>query len=554
MFYGNKRFNLILIFLWSLGLLQCQMKDAKRILIVQKGKGIAVQLTGNNWEQDSDALVGKGIANVAFIDQYVMDTSFRMSVTLSLDTLNASTALAWVFGNHIGFDSNSVEDSNKQRIFFYSPSLPEVRYFDQASQYIVPGMPFDFELLREKDSLFVYINKQKVIQVPLEDLAGPLSGAIGLRPWRNTMHIYEWTFEGATQAPPRLNYVFESGDEGYDLFALPAIIETTPGTLLAFCEGRRGAWYNDMGDIDLVMKRSMDGGETWSPLSVVLDDGPHSCQNPVPIYDPIQHRLVLVSTRKSANDLYSKVLSGEADEAIRVRVMYADSMGNHWTTPKDITTQVKPDSMNWYATGPGSGLRMTSTPYTGRMVVACNHTVQGDPQYRAHVIYSDDGGENWEVGGSIPGKGLNEGEVAELDNGDLYINMRNYDLTHHARRISYSEDGGLTWSPAQFDLELPEPRAQASTQSVNWQGRKVLAFSNPDHPYFRQNMTLKLSYDGGKSWPDNIALYPGPSANSDIVQLNDNTIGVLYQAGRFTYTDGIVFERVSDGDSNLTGD
>jgi len=519
---------------------QCQQLPEK-LQVVHDGQNLQAELTGPNWKQIPGALIGSGIANVAFINRYVQDAPFHMKVRLSLDTLNASTALIWIFGNHFGFDSNAQDEEKKYRLFFYSPLLPEVHYLDPALNYFRPGEPFDVELFRDTDSMFIEINQKSVTSFPLHELAGPLSGRIGLRPWRNTMRVYDWSFEGKTETTPELAYVFEAGQEGYDIYAIPAIIKTEDHTLLAFCEGRKGAWYNDAGDIDLVMKRSDDDGKSWSPLKVVLDDGPHSCQNPVPIYDPERKRVVLVSTRKSANDIYTSVLEGKGDEAIQVRVMYADSKGHEWTSVQHITTQVKSDSMNWYATGPGSGLLMESSPFAGRIVIACNHTVAGDKRYRAHIIYSNDGGDTWGMGGTVPGTGLNEGEVAELEDGRLYINMRNYDMTHHSRRVSYSEDGGITWSPAVFDLELTEPSAQASAQTIEMDGTKHLAFSNPDHPYFRQNMTLKLSSDGGKSWQKEIVIHPGPGANSDIVQLTDTTLGVLFQAGSFTYTDGIVF-------------
>lgn len=523
---------------------QCQQLP-ETLQIVHKGQNLQAKLTGPNWKHIPGELIGSGIAHVAFINRYVQDAPFHMKVTLSLDTLNASTALVWIFGNHFGFDSNAQGEANKYRLFLYSPLLPEVRYLDHAVDYLRPGEPFDFELYRNTDSMFVEINQKPVTSFPLKELAGPLNGRIGLRPWRNVMRVYDWSFEGNTYAPPELDYIFESGKEGYEVYAIPALIKTEDHTLLAFCEGRKGAWYNDAGDIDLVMKRSEDGGNTWSPLEVVLDDGPHSCQNPVPIYDPIRKRVVLISTRKSAHDIYTKVLEGVGDEAIQIRVIYADPNGRGWTALKDITEQVKPDSMNWYATGPGSGLLMESSRFPGRMVIACNHTIQGDQQYRAHVMYSNDGGETWYIGGRIPGDGLNEGEVAEIEGGRLYINMRNYDITHHARRVSHSDDGGISWTHAEFDLELVEPRAQASVQTLEMKGKKILAFSNPDHPYFRQNMTLKISYDGGGSWQKETVIHPGPSANSDIVQLTDSTVGVLFQAGRFTYTDGVVFTDIT---------
>lgn len=526
-------------------LLQCQRPPTQPLSVISRGSAQAVALVGDSWVREGNALVGTGVAQTAFINRWVADAPFHLSLRMSLDSLNGSTALFWLFGNHLGLDAHATDDQDRNLLFLYSPKQEELRYLGPAAAYFSPGTPFLLELIKSTDSLSVRIDQQAVVTVPLSYLAGPLTGNLGIRPWRNTIRLYDWTFEGTAEAMPPLDFVFESGREGYDRYAIPALVRTPRGDLLAFCDARKGAWYEDAGDIDLVMKRSTDGGNTWSPLEVILDDGPHSCQNLVPLFDARGNRWVLVSTRKSAHDLNPDILNGTADEGIRVRVMYGDAEGRNWSAPRDITDQVKTDSMRWYATGPGSGLTMEASPYQGRMVIACNHTLAGERTYRAHAIYSDDGGESWHLGGSVPGTGLNEGEVAEWVGGKLYMNLRNYDFTQRARRVSYSKDGGLTWSPPQFDPALPEPCAQGSVLNTRDPEAARLFFANPSHPYFRQNLTLKMSLDGGHTWPHSQVIYAGPSANSDIVSLGENKIGILFQAGRFTYTDGIIYREVS---------
>jgi len=72
--------------------------------------------------------------------------------------------------------------------------------------------------------------------------------------------------------PPRETKVFTSGADGYHTFRIPALLVTAKGTLLAFCEGRKND-RNDHGDLDLVLKRSTDGGATWSPLELIYEEG-----------------------------------------------------------------------------------------------------------------------------------------------------------------------------------------------------------------------------------------------------------------------------------------
>ena len=77
--------------------------------------------------------------------------------------------------------------------------------------------------------------------------------------------------------------IFESGTEGYDNFRIPALVCNWYGMVFAFCEGR--AENADNGDIDVLMRRSLDNGKTWGSIEVVWDNGPNTCGNPCPVYD-----------------------------------------------------------------------------------------------------------------------------------------------------------------------------------------------------------------------------------------------------------------------------
>lgn len=95
-------------------------------------------------------------------------------------------------------------------------------------------------------------------------------------------------------ADPELSYVFKAGDDNYKSFRIPAIVATKKGTLLAFAEGRVNH-SGDHGDIDIVAKRSNDGGKTWSKLIMVRDNGKHVAGNPAPVVDQQTGRIYLVS-------------------------------------------------------------------------------------------------------------------------------------------------------------------------------------------------------------------------------------------------------------------
>src|SRR5205085_12180397 len=78
-------------------------------------------------------------------------------------------------------------------------------------------------------------------------------------------------FCGVVQAgEPQQAAVFTSGEGGYHTYRIPSLIVSQQGTLLAFCEGRKNG-RGDPRDIDLLCKRSSDGGKTWGKTQVVWD-------------------------------------------------------------------------------------------------------------------------------------------------------------------------------------------------------------------------------------------------------------------------------------------
>src|SRR5438067_11475242 len=91
--------------------------------------------------------------------------------------------------------------------------------------------------------------------------------------------------------------VFVSGRDGYFAYRIPAIETAPDSSLLAFAEARKHN-LNDPGfdkqDIDLVMKRSTDGGRTWSEMKIIEDPGEGwSAANPATLVDRDTQRVWL---------------------------------------------------------------------------------------------------------------------------------------------------------------------------------------------------------------------------------------------------------------------
>jgi sialidase-1 len=320
--------------------------------------------------------------------------------------------------------------------------------------------------------------------------------------------------------------VFSAGTEGYHTFRIPALVTTKNGTLLAICEGRKTG-RGDHGDVDLVQKRSTDGGKTWGPLELIHEEGGTAkvtIGNPCPVVDQDTGIVWLPFNRE--ND--------------RVFMLSSADQGKTWSKPRDITTDVKASDWNWYATGPGNGIQLTRRKYKGRLIIPCDHRVNGnkddkdnwDKAGRSHVIYSDDHGQTWKLGGATD-FGMNECAVVELADGTLMLNSRSY-RGKSCRGVSLSRDGGMTWEPTTDDPALVESVCQASLIRFAWPGdlnhaHGLLAFSNPAVPKGRNHVTVRISEDEGKTWPHARLICEGSSAYSSLTILPDGEIGLLYE-------------------------
>ncbi|MDR1667109.1 MAG: glycoside hydrolase [Bacteroidales bacterium] len=328
--------------------------------------------------------------------------------------------------------------------------------------------------------------------------------------------------------------IYSRDTDGFACYRIPAIVKSLNGTILAFAEARKNS-CSDTGDIDLVLKRSTDGGRTWSETITVWNDGANVCGNPAPVVDRQTGRILLLSTWNRGDLPEGKTAAGFGEDSRRVFCLYSDDEGRTWSQPEEITSFVKRPEWAWYATGPCHGIQLQTGKYRNRIVIPANHDVKRAKERHSHVICSDDSGKTWRLGGVVAEKGGNESSVVELKNGHLMLNMRNYNRdASPTRAYAISKDGGETWSEMRYAPELIEPVCQGSIIHLV-KKRKITAtllFSNPASTDKRKNMTVRMSHDSGKSWKVAIPVYSGPTAYSDMLLLDDNHIGLLYEYGK----------------------
>ncbi|MFI9051597.1 exo-alpha-sialidase [Streptomyces sp. NPDC053427] len=354
-------------------------------------------------------------------------------------------------------------------------------------------------------------------------------------------------------------------EQGYTCFRIPAIVKSPRGTLLAFAEGRVHD-CGDSGDIDLVVRRSTDGGLTWGPLQVINHGDGDTHGNPAPIVDRRTGRIVIAETYNEGRD---DGLSCDVPCDRTPHLQYSDDDGVTWSAPRDLTPTIRPPEWNsWYATGPVHGIQLTRGRHAGRLVFGINAEsyAQGRvTENHAALVHSDDGGRTWKVGAldtwPIAPDGTfrqkpSEMTLLERTNGSIYVNGREQDGTDLGHRTAaVSRDGGDSFAaPFRAIPDFYAPMVQASALRLPrshdaGRGQTRTLFAAPADPDRRRTMTIRSSWDEGRTWEGvdrGARVTTDWSGYSDMVALSPDVIGLLYEGGKVDARDEIRFVRFTE--------
>ncbi|MGW3032505.1 exo-alpha-sialidase [Streptomyces sp. NPDC001178] len=347
-----------------------------------------------------------------------------------------------------------------------------------------------------------------------------------------------------------------SQDPGYACFRIPAVVKSADGTLLAFAEGRvRNC--GDAGDIDIVLKRSTDGGRTWGPLQVVNHGGGDTHGNPAPVVDRATGRVLLAETYNT----------GRADGSSCTvpcdrtpHLQYSDDDGLTWSEPRDLSSEILPADWNsWYATGPVHGIQLTRGRHAGRLLFGVNTETWNGTRVTANhaaLIVSDDGGDHWRIGATdiwpIADDGTfrqkpSELTLTERTDGSVLVSGREQDGTDLGHRTqTVSRDGGDSFATPFRDLpDLYTPQVQGSMLRL---GDSIL-LACPGDPDRRRTMMVRSSYDGGRTWDSvdrGTVVTTDWSGYSDMVRVDRDTVGLMYEGGAVDARDEIRFARLTE--------
>lgn len=333
-------------------------------------------------------------------------------------------------------------------------------------------------------------------------------------------------------------------------YRIPSIIQAPNGDILIIAE-RRNDGPGDIGNHDIVMKRSRDKGKTWSAETMILDDEDRVCTDITIGLDRDTQKIWLFFLRDKKK--FNCLTSGDH--------------GATWQGPRSVHDQViKPEwdqlkgkagddespgggrgatwARGWaqrYGCGPGNAMIQLRS---GRLLVPARHREdigKGRLRSFAHCFYSDDHGATWKLGGTI-GIHTSECQFVELASGDVRVMSRNEsadDAPDNLRHLTaLSHDGGATWTGLRRAEELITPRCHGPVERLTLGDKPRLIFASPaspyrqkEHPYGRYNLTIRLSYDEGESWSAGKTIWPHPASYSDIVVLEDKSIGFVYERG-----------------------
>ena len=292
--------------------------------------------------------------------------------------------------------------------------------------------------------------------------------------------------------------IHRSGQGPCRIYRIPGVIATPRNTVITYCEGRAGQsdWSGQM----ILSRRSEDGGVTWSEeRCLAAGEG-----------EPVNNPVMIAGRDGTVHFLWQKNYR---------RTFYQRSLddGKTFSAPREITgifsgyrTKYGID-WNVYALGPGHGIETSA----GRLVQPVWVSFgEGNSHGPACVssIYSEDGGETWQIGEIVPWDegcpNMNETTAAELSDGRVLFNIRS-DCPESVRATSVSPDGFSGFGPYRLEMALPDPVCFASLVSSRAEGRHALLFSNcavkPERENFysrqRRNLTVRLSFDDGDTWP-----------------------------------------------------
>ncbi len=308
----------------------------------------------------------------------------------------------------------------------------------------------------------------------------------------------------------------------YEKYRIPGLIATHNDTLLAYFEARMSG--SDWADMDIILLRSVDGGETFSEPLVLADGATEgkTVNNPVMVQgvDGVIHFLYCVEY--GVGELGGDVFHRQSRDD-----------GKTWSAPVSLYNSTMPDYHNAFALGPGHGICLEDgtllvpvwlVPKSAGEALTSHHPAE------VRVFFSRDKGQSWQLSDKIPQgrlKDPNETTAAELPDGGVMLNIR-YKAGNRA--VSYGGKDIIEWTTMKAEKALIDPCCFGSSLKYTaTDGRRLILFVNCEDRHRRRKLTLKGSPDGGKTWPLRRRITDGEAAYADLCADSGGRIYLMYE-------------------------
>ncbi|MCK7663242.1 exo-alpha-sialidase, partial [Corynebacterium sp. CCM 9185] len=330
------------------------------------------------------------------------------------------------------------------------------------------------------------------------------------------------------------------GEDGYDCYRIPSLGVAKDGTVLASWDGRPESCADAPQANTIVQRRSSDNGLSWTEPQAVaagqVNAPKYGFSDPSVLVDYHTGDVFNFHVKSFDAGIRNSRLGTDPNDRNVLHAAYAKSSDNgvKWDDDNVITHSVTGDNP-WrgrFATS-GNGIQLQYGAHAGRLVQPAM-VVTTSGEFKAIAWLSDDHGQTWYAGHPF-GIGMDENKIIELSDGTLMDNSRSSAGGERARKISFSHDGGVTWTEPYLDHSLPDPHNNASLIRLfpnapeGSPKAKALLFSNTASTSSRSNGTIRLSCDDGKTWPVSRSFRAGNIQYTSMATLPDGNIGLLFE-------------------------
>lgn len=281
--------------------------------------------------------------------------------------------------------------------------------------------------------------------------------------------------------------------------------------------------------IDVYERHSDDNGATWSTHKMVV--GTEADHALVGGY----HGFGDVSLVECASGKIVAIMVGgpgyfgsTPSNPIVPTIITSTDGGDTWSTPRTLTNELynttyKEGAVQGSFAGSGRGLmlqRQKDKQLNGRIMFAMSHRFANN-NVQEYIIYSDDEGNTWKFSTQSAYSGGDESKLVELADGTVMISVRQ----SGQRGYNKSTDGGVTWGT---QAKWADIDGNACNGDILYVNKHVMLHSYPNNGK-RKNVTIKASFDSGKSWSKPYVVCAPSSCYSTMDVTKDGDIAIFYE-------------------------